>query len=63
MSKVKRSKKVVSKPILKREDIYMGDINCPLCDKPVSAYRVACFLEQVQKHSDFVSKTCPICRK
>lgn len=58
MSRIRKSSKLA----LKREDIYNGDVSCPLCNKPVSAYRVACFLEQVQKHRDFVGK-CPICRK
>lgn len=58
----RKRKQVIKAQNLKRSDIYNGTMECPVCQKEVSVFRVACFLNTAPKHSDFMGM-CPICRK
>lgn len=58
----RKKKQILKTKQLTRQDVYNGNISCPICKREVSTFRVACFLEKHVKHSDYEG-VCPICRK
>lgn len=64
MSKRRKEKKTYDM-CLTHKDIYQGEMDCPICGRSISAFRVALFLKEGNaRHNNFLpGKQCPICHR
>lgn len=64
MSRKKKERKYCN-IYLSHRDIHNGEMECPICGRSVSAFRIALFLKEGNaKHSNYLpGKECVICHK